>query len=491
MVCKKTDALGICEVDQRGKQPSVNKIDQDTRDFVIQHIKLFPRYRSHYSRKDNSNTRYLCPELNITKLYSLYKEHCVENNKVPAKLSYYRRIFNTEFNLRFHKPHTDTCSRCDSLQNIIKHSANEASVNSAKIALEIHQRKANKATEAKDLDVTMHKNMTDTTVICFDLQQTLPTPLLTTSKVFYLRQLWTYNFCIHNLITGEAYMYTWDETVAGRGSEEIGSCLIHFIKLLLPNVTKLIAYSDSCGGHNKNKHICKLFMFLTKATHLEEIHHKFLEPGHTYMECDRNFALIEKNKKKNPQVYIPDHWRTVIARSSKKFIVCNMTQEMFYSFKNLNNLIKDFKKDSEGKPLKFREIAYFKYGKYMETFSFEFKHTLNDLFPFLKYSCGLHSTGRPSFSLESTLQQSNKTSMPIKLEKWNNLQSLLEYIPPIYHAFYTNMIHQKSKGKKTEKAKTTTAKPEPGPSTTNNNEANVESDDGEDLDDHDLDSDYE
>ncbi|CAH0552485.1 unnamed protein product [Brassicogethes aeneus] len=114
-------------------------------------------------------------------------------------------------------------------------------------------------------------------------------------------------------------------------------------------------------------------------------------------------------------------------------------------------------------------------------------NTFNDLCPFLKCTCGLHSTGRPSFSLESTLKQSNKTPMPIKFEKW---KSLLECIPSIYHGFYKNMIHQKSKEKKAEKDTTATTKREPGPSNTKGAN-NVESDDAEDFDDHDLDSDYE
>ncbi|KAF2902403.1 hypothetical protein ILUMI_03785 [Ignelater luminosus] len=56
-VCAKTSSLGICETDKRGKASSVNKINQDTRNAVIQQIRMFPKYKSHYSRKDNMNTR--------------------------------------------------------------------------------------------------------------------------------------------------------------------------------------------------------------------------------------------------------------------------------------------------------------------------------------------------------------------------------------------------------------------------------------------------
>uniref|UniRef100_A0A6P7FJA5 Uncharacterized protein LOC114330825 n=1 Tax=Diabrotica virgifera virgifera TaxID=50390 RepID=A0A6P7FJA5_DIAVI len=193
-------------------------------------------------------------------------------------------------------------------------------------------------------------------------------------------------------------------------------------------------------------------MFLVKATHITEIHHKFLEPGHTYMECDRNFALIEKNKKRNPQVFIPDHWRQVIASSCKKFIVHNMTKEMFFSFEGLNKLIKDPKKDTEGRPLKFGDIAHFRYAKDFDSFLFEFKPVLNDIYTFLKCLCGSNLSGRPSLSINGTFTQLHISSVPIKLEKWKNLQTLLDFIPPVYHAFYKNMKHEdattKNKNKK-------------------------------------------
>lgn len=58
-------------------------------------------------------------------------------------------------------------------------------------------------------------------------------------------------------------------------------------------------YSDSCAGQNKNSHIVSMFFTLLykKKKTLKEINHKFLEPGHTHMECDCDHSLIEKQKK--------------------------------------------------------------------------------------------------------------------------------------------------------------------------------------------------
>ena len=60
-------------------------------------------------------------------------------------------------------------------------------------------------------------------MISFDFQQNLPTPNLHHNDVFYARQLWTYNFGIHDCVADKGYMYMWDETIAKHGSAEVAS----------------------------------------------------------------------------------------------------------------------------------------------------------------------------------------------------------------------------------------------------------------------------
>ncbi|CAH2001884.1 unnamed protein product, partial [Acanthoscelides obtectus] len=132
----------------------------------------------------HTEVRWLSKSNMFSRLYELKEEEfCIDKQELPVKESYYRHIFNTELNLRFHKPYSDTCSRCDNLQNLIKYSTNEDVIKNAKQELELHQRKAQKATDAKKAYNAENKNDSkNTAVICFDLQQALPTPLLTTSK---------------------------------------------------------------------------------------------------------------------------------------------------------------------------------------------------------------------------------------------------------------------------------------------------------------------
>ena len=58
---------------------------------------------------------------------------------------------------------------------------------------ELHHAKAERAYQQLKEDTALTKSDPTVLVISFDLQQTLPTPSLSTNVVFYKRQLWTYD----------------------------------------------------------------------------------------------------------------------------------------------------------------------------------------------------------------------------------------------------------------------------------------------------------
>ncbi|XP_050294278.1 uncharacterized protein LOC126734626 [Anthonomus grandis grandis] len=258
------------------------------------------------------NTKYLSGELSIHKMYTLYLQYCRDNNiQNPVKESFYRYIFTTKFNLRFKRPYTDTCTICDTLENKISNDINPEVVNDSKVQKEIHLRKAEKA----------RINPNTVNAICFDLEKTLPTRGLTCSKVYYLRQLWTYNFAVNNLANDQASMFMWHEGEAFRGSQEIGSCLLKYVQQLPNSIEHIIAFSDNAGDQNKNHNIIKFWRHIVQTTSVCTVDHKFLVSAHSYMECDQDFGLIEKSKKKNQYIFVPDDWNKVVPLASRKFTV--------------------------------------------------------------------------------------------------------------------------------------------------------------------------
>lgn len=199
-----------------------------------------------------------------------------------------------------------------------------------------------------------HKSKTDpsTAVITFDLQQNLPVPTLTHGPMFYLRQLWVYNFGIHNCSKGTAVMCMWDETIAGRGAGEIISCLMQYISKLPPSVKALTCYSDSCFGQNKNSQIICLWTCLVLQKRFSRTDHKNLVRGHTYLPNDREFAQIEK-RKTTAKVNLPQDWENVVHEScpSKPFSIQKMTREKFLDTEPLTKHFTMRKKDHKGSPV--------------------------------------------------------------------------------------------------------------------------------------------
>ncbi|CAH1960881.1 unnamed protein product [Acanthoscelides obtectus] len=326
-------------------------------------------------------------------MYNLYLQYCQENNiQNPVKESFYRFIFTTQFNLRFKRPHTDTCTICDILENKINNDNNPEVVNDSKIQKEIHLRKAEQARSAKkDVKKLDKDNPNTVNAICFDLEKTLSTPVLTCSKVFYLRQLWTYNFAIHNLANDQASMFMWHEGEASRGSQEIGSCLLRYVQQLPNSVEHIIAFSDNAGGQNKNNNIIKFWRHIAQTTSICRIDHKFLISGHSYMEFDQDFGLIEKSKKKNQYVFVPDDWSKIVAQASRKFTVVRMRNEDFLSVEQMKKEIKD---SIPG----IRNIQWFRLEKDKPNI-LQYKNTLNEEMDFVHFDLRKQKKGPSKYAI--------------------------------------------------------------------------------------------
>jgi hypothetical protein len=146
-------------------------------------------------------------------------------------------------------PRSDTCNTCDSLNVRINAQTDPAVKASLQLELYIHHRQAERARQALREDSSAAKSSADVITISFVLEQTLPTPLLTTNVCYYKRQLFVYNMGIHDCGMDKGFMYMWDES-ASRGSMEVGSCIRKHLSTQRSSTSKhLFAYSDSCGGH--------------------------------------------------------------------------------------------------------------------------------------------------------------------------------------------------------------------------------------------------
>ena len=141
----------------------------------------------------------------------------------------------------------------------------------------------------------------------------------------------------------------WNESIASRGADEICSCLHYYLSKLPAEVKRLTCYSDSCFGQNKNfEMIC--FWNNQALTRFEQIDHKFLVRGHTYLPNDRDFAHIEK-RKGSACVYVPGDREEVREACPKKpFDVKPMELSEFFKFCSLVQQYTHRKKDVKKNP---------------------------------------------------------------------------------------------------------------------------------------------
>ncbi|KAG8251149.1 hypothetical protein J6590_086294 [Homalodisca vitripennis] len=80
-------------------------------------------------------------------------------------------------------------------------------------------------------------------------------------QVYYLRQLSCFNLGLHMADNNQGFMFVWHEGKSGRGGSEIASCILR---------------------------VCN--------DYFDEINHKYVVSGHSYLSCDRDFALIDKRE---------------------------------------------------------------------------------------------------------------------------------------------------------------------------------------------------
>lgn len=420
--------------DRRGRQSSKNKTSDIKVNGVKDFINRFPKYESHYARHKSLNRLYLSPDLSVGIMYKLYKDEKLND---AVTLNMFRKIFNEDFNLHFHDSNSDSCRRCDSFKVNIMACINDTEKRELETAKELHQRKAESARQKMCEDAELAKNANhNLTVIAFDLMKTLPTPVLSTGVCYYKRQLWTYCFGIHNLATQEAVMYIWNESIASRGSQEIGSCLMYYINNFV-DTENLIMYSDQCGGQNRNIKLSLMcnYMITSPEFKVSQIDHKFLCSGHSYLPCDQDFGLIEKSKKYFPNIYIPDDWKNVItsARKIKPFTVVEINTRDFFSSKSLENNITRRKISKTKDKVEWLKIQWLRFES-SEPFSLKYKYTNQEEINFDELDLKKRTS-----QVKTGLELLHPTGNCISIEKKKDLLELMAYVPLVHHAFFQSL----------------------------------------------------
>ncbi|CAH1107459.1 unnamed protein product [Psylliodes chrysocephalus] len=327
-------------VDQRGiKQDGKNKTSEEKVEEVINQINKIPTYISHYSRK-KTDAKFLPPDVTLSKMYEMYSQE-IENS---VSITTYKKIFYSNFNLRTKTLKKDTCNICDSLKMQID---NEKIDEKKQELTEKHRKHIEEAENAQRLrreDFKIAKEQNE-----------------------YERQLWVYNAGVHSGSENRGYCYVWAEGTAGRGAQEVGSCLVkHINENVSGEVKHLILWSDSYGGQNRNIKLTLILKYILHSSeHLTDITLKFLYSGHSFLPNDSDFSDIESALKHQQRMYLPSDYINVMKNCRKKqpFVVTEMLSKDFFGISNVEKNISNRKISVNGEKINWLTIRSIKITK--------------------------------------------------------------------------------------------------------------------------------
>lgn len=422
--------------DKRGRHSPGLKTSEEDFIAVKMHIESFPVMESHFCRK-SSKRMYLDSKLSIAKMYELYRNDTIEKNKKVVSLTTYRRIFGKEYNLSFFKPKKDQCAVCACYS-----SAN--GIEKSKLESEYlhHKQREKDANESKDNDKKRASIDQSFVTATFDLQSVLQIPSSDVSPMYYSRKLSCFNLTIYEgAPPNNAYCYTWTEINGKRGSAEIGTCLYKYLTHLPQHVKHVSFFSDTCGGQNRNQNVAAILLYFVQqgSNNIETIEHKFLESGHSMMECDSMHSAIE-SQKKYVSVYTMHDWLNIfrLARSKRgkkknsQYIVSELKYDDFLDLpKVAKTMLKNVKTDTEGNKINWLKVKCFKYQKtYPNIIQYRYDHKSSYL------AINVNGRGRPTTL--PNLSNMYNNPLPISSQKYKDLLRLCEtkVIPEEFHAWY-------------------------------------------------------
>ncbi|KAH1009086.1 hypothetical protein HUJ04_001504 [Dendroctonus ponderosae] len=123
---------------------------------------------------------------------------------------------------------------------------------------------------------------------------------------FYSHQVSLYVFCCVGMNSKNPTFYTWTEVEAGRGSNQLGSALLHYLdSLQLEKIEVLRLFCADCGGQNKYSHIVHaLYFWLQNKSPrtLKALQLTFRARGHSFLPADRVFGSVEKCLRTNTTI---------------------------------------------------------------------------------------------------------------------------------------------------------------------------------------------
>lgn len=384
-------------------------------------LKKLNKVPSHYCRK-STNKEYLERNFrSIQDVFVAYTGECSASGTIPLSRQAFSRIFNNT-NIGIFMPRKDQCDTCVAHE---KGTISESEWNT-------HREKKEEAQNAKSQDKSQAENDKDILVFSMDLQAVLLSPATKASALYYKTKLQVHNFTIFEFTKKEVDCFVWHESDGGVTSAEFASCILCYLNMNAKGKKLIQIYSDGCCYQNRNVNLSKVLTHfaMKEKTVVEQ---KFLEKGHTQMECDSVHALIER-KLRGRDIYSPSDYVRLIKearKSGRPYNVHYIDHTFFKDFSKLSalNSIRPGRKVGDAKVTDLRGLRYEPNG----TILFKLRHTEDWK--------ELPKQRNEDYCPD---QISDLYQQPVKItkQKYKDLQDMKAVLPKDVHGFYDQLPHQ-------------------------------------------------
>lgn len=431
---KKKKNNGFVTGDQRGKhRRRGNQTPEADFRSVVNFIKTLPAVPSHYCRKNTGKDYFLDQGLNVAKMYRSYVENMknVETEVNPASISTFRSIFNYHFNIGFNQPKKDLCQRCTSFRLMSTEDQEPLQE-----LYNLHEKNKNAVKDIQIKEIEDGRKSKDCIIAVFDMQKVLQLPHTQIGPSYYKRKIKLYNFTVFDMIDHQGFCWLWNETTSDKGTDEIASCILIFIrKMQEKGFREFSFYSDNAGGQNRNSMVFAMFLHLANSEGVN-ITMRFLEVGHTHNPGDCMHSLIERNSK-CVEIYTPGQWYQLIRNAAvkKPYEVQEIQQEEIFDFHELASRL-DWKKLEINKVRQIRFFSHFTNSVFVKKIDFSAEEE----------EIVLEETKKDASETDvwnqEPLQRKLHESLKIDQQKMKDLQGMIKNgdIPKDFKNFYQKII---------------------------------------------------
>jgi len=206
-------------------------------------------------------------------------------------------------------------------------------------------------------------------------------------------------------------------------------------------------FSDTCRGQNRNKFVAASLLYcITTLPNLERINHKFLQSGHSHMECDSVHSTRETAKRKT-SVFV-HHSGAVIcfARKAQPYVV-PLKFDHVLNWKEFAKIhCPNMKKTTTGTHVNWLNVKWIQARK-TNNRSLFINYTFDETCFQEVDVLDVRYKGRP-LNWPTELDNLYQQKLPISSKKKNDLVQLCQkgIIPEDFHAYYNRLpVDQKCK----------------------------------------------